>query len=129
MKSKHDEMIVWETEQQRIEPSKGEALQALLANPSVAITRDGVDQYYYSATQIQEAYNIGASLSKRKRTKDAVYTVIRNMNVGDCLYFPFEKYGAVRTTASKLKSEFSVQYITKVVHQHEKKEVRITRLK
>ena len=128
MRSNPEEMVVWSAEQ-TTELTKEEALESLLANPSITISKEGADTYYYSSTQIHEAYKIGAQVSKKKRTKNAVYRVIRDMNIGDCLFFPIEKHGAVRTAASKLKSAFFVQYITGITMQHGEKEVRITRIK
>lgn len=110
--------------------SKDEALEQILGSPAIiTYSRDGSEIYYYSDTQIKDAFELGRLPLKEQRKKSAAYNKIRLMDVGDTLHFPLSKHGAVRAAASKLKKEYDVQYITRKVAPEGEKAIKIVRLK
>jgi len=44
------------------------------------------------------------------KNKDAVYSLIRKMKVGDIIYVPYEKWVAARSAASQLGRLFNCYY-------------------
>ena len=54
-------------------------------------------------------------------------SILRNMNVGDVVFFPKERWDCVRTAAAKLKSTFSALYMVNKVQKDDDDIIRVTR--
>lgn len=68
---------------------------------------------YY--TRKKEAY-IKRELAKKQKQSKMLrpsYSMLRGMEIGDRLQFPYEDWKAIRTTASKLKKDFGATYHVK----------------
>jgi len=54
---------------------------------------------------------------KAKKVENAPYKLIRNLSVGDHILFPYDKWSAARSAASRLHSQYgSVFKVTKLAH-------------
>lgn len=63
------------------------------------------------------------------RVPDNPYRILRKLNVNDTTTFPYNSWGAVRTAASKLKSEFGATYrVNKLARVGQVGDIEVTRL-
>lgn len=99
-------------------------------------------QKLYTTEQMLEMFRAGflaitrtdfgkEALKKVRHGKvpDNPYRILRNLNVNDSVTFPYITWSAVRTAASKLKSEFGVIYrVNKIARAGQVGDIEVTRL-
>lgn len=106
-------------------------LSDILGDPIVSISSGEKIVFYYSSTQIEDAYNAGVSEARKEisetKKKESCFSKIRELQVGDYLLLPKKKWNAARSAASKLKTIYGATFVTKLIKTRSKQVVRVTR--
>lgn len=115
----------------------------ILGNPALWVQSrftDGEDKPMYSQEQMIEMFNEGFRFvttrsdlcrkivpAKKRSTKP--YMLLRNMDIGMSIVFPYEKWASVRTAASKIKREFGSVFQTRKLSPAKKEgNIKVTRI-
>lgn len=112
--------------------------ECLLSEPCFILSSTD-KKYLYSTEQMIAMFKIGydshrreshmRAPRKRRRTPMAPYRLLRSMSLGDNLLFPYEMWGAVRTAASRLHTDFGCVFrVTKTAPTGEKGDIEVTRI-
>lgn len=89
----------------------------ILSNPSVTLSIGDKPQELYTKEQLLEMFQIGCMVMSKKEMKNAItitdnvpFYVLKNMEVGDFVFFPYESWNAARSAASLLKKTFGTRF-------------------
>ena len=92
-------------------------------SPAIRVTqRDLQEILLYSQDQLVEMFELGTSLDEARRKKRIEeyrslrpHYALRNMEVGEEIFLPYETWGATRAAASYIKKNFGCVFQVKKV--------------
>ena len=142
--SKKTDESLWVVSASLTDEQIHETAKEILSSPSVILNYKAEpmeERPLYSLEQMLTMFRTGyltlcksaigkRILSKYKHKDTIPFRVMREMHTGDKVHFPYEKWGAARTAATKIKQDFGTIYLVKKLGpDKEKGIIEVTRIK
>ena len=142
--SRKTEESLWVVSASLTDEQIQETAKDILSSPTVLLNykTDPIEERpLYSLEQMLNMFRTGyltlcnsalgkKILSKTKHSSIIPHKVMRRMHIGDKAHFPYEKWGAARTAATKIKQDFgSVFLVKKMGPDNGKGIIEVTRIK
>lgn len=113
----------------------------ILSTPSMAITKEGETQLFYSKSDMLDMFRLGVKMSKTIARKEATllrkkkglmspYLLLRSLEENESETFPYEQWSSIRVAASKLKKDFGCEFkVNKVAPNGKIGDIKVVRIK